>query len=56
MGEIIVKNPFMEVEKKNGILVAELLVKHQIDVVITKESLEKKVRITYFPMRLLSLF
>lgn len=41
-GELILKNPFLDVEKKKGILVAEYLVKHRVDVVVTKESLEKK--------------
>lgn len=40
--ELILKNPFLDVEKKKGILVAEYLVKHRVDVVVTKESLEKK--------------
>jgi len=38
----IVKNPFTQVEHGKGILVAEFLNKHQIDVIITKESFEGK--------------
>jgi cation diffusion facilitator family transporter len=38
----IVKNPFTQVEHGKGILVAEFLNKHQIDVIITKENFEGK--------------
>jgi len=38
----IIANPFTQVEHGKGILVAELLNKHLIDVVITKESFEGK--------------
>jgi len=38
----IVENPFTQVEHGKGILVAEFLNKHQIDVIITKESFEGK--------------
>jgi predicted Fe-Mo cluster-binding NifX family protein len=38
----IIVNPFTQVEHGKGILVAEFLSKHQIDVIITKESFEGK--------------
>jgi len=38
----IVENPFTQIERGKGILVAEFLNKHQIDVIITKESFEGK--------------
>jgi len=38
----IVENPFTQVEHGKGILVAEFLNKHQIDVIITRESFEGK--------------
>jgi len=38
----IVENPFTRVEHGKGILAAEFLNKHQIDVIITKESFEGK--------------
>jgi len=38
----IVANPFTQVEHGKGILVAEFLNKHQIDVIITRESFEGK--------------
>jgi cation diffusion facilitator family transporter len=38
----IIENPFTQVEHGKGILVAEFLNKHSIDVVITKESFEGK--------------
>lgn len=42
MDQEIIANPFTQVEHGKGILVAELLNKHLIDVVITKESFEGK--------------
>ena len=38
----VIKNPFTKVEHGKGILVAEFLNKHLVDVVITKESFEGK--------------
>ncbi|MGB2929653.1 MAG: NifB/NifX family molybdenum-iron cluster-binding protein [Desulfobacterales bacterium] len=38
----IIANPFTQVEHGKGILVAEFLNKHLVDVVITKESFEGK--------------
>jgi len=38
----MVENPFTQVKHGKGILVAELLNKHQIDVIITQESFEGK--------------
>jgi len=38
----ILENPFTQVEHGKGILVAEFLNKHQIDVIITRESFEGK--------------
>jgi cation diffusion facilitator family transporter len=38
----IVENPFTQIERGKGILVAEFLNKHQIDAIITKESFEGK--------------
>ncbi|NQE46344.1 Ferrous-iron efflux pump FieF [ANME-1 cluster archaeon GoMg2] len=37
-----VKNPFVALEKRKGLKVAELLVSHNIDKLITKESIAKK--------------
>ena len=38
----IIANPFTRVEHGKGILVAELLIKHSVDVILTKESFEGK--------------
>ncbi len=37
-----IKNPFVALEKRKGLKVAELLVPHKIDKLITKESIAKK--------------
>ena len=37
-----IKNPFIALEKRKGLKVAELLVTHKIDKLITKESIAKK--------------
>jgi len=37
-----IKNPFIALEKRKGLKVAELLVTHKIDKLITKESITKK--------------
>jgi predicted Fe-Mo cluster-binding NifX family protein len=37
-----IKNPFLALEKRKGLRVAELLVSHKIDKLITKESIAKK--------------
>ena len=44
MGErpFYLKNPFIALEKRKGLRVAELLVTHKIDKLITKESIAKK--------------
>ena len=38
----VIENPFTQVEHGKGILVAEFLNKHTVDVVLTKESFEGK--------------
>jgi cation diffusion facilitator family transporter len=38
----VIENPFTQVAQGKGILVAEFLIKHLVDVVITKESFEGK--------------
>ena len=40
INEGIIKNPFGTVDHGKGILVAELLIKHSIDAVLTRESFE----------------
>ena len=37
-----IKNPYIALEKRKGLKVAELLVTHKIDKLITKESIAKK--------------
>lgn len=42
VGQKVFNNPFTHVQQGKGILVAELLNKHSIDVIITKEGFEGK--------------
>ncbi|MDX2490318.1 cation transporter dimerization domain-containing protein [Desulfosarcina sp.] len=42
IGQEILANPFTQVEHGKGILVAEFLIRHSVDVVVTKESFAGK--------------
>ena len=42
IGQEVLANPFTQVEHGKGILVAEFLIRHSVDVVVTKESFTGK--------------